>query len=357
MRAAVWHAQRDIRVEEFPDPPPLKPKEVRIKVEWAGICGTDLEEYQFGPILIPVEKPNPITGRKAPMILGHEFVGTICEVGAEVTEFRVGDRVTPDTALFCGECYYCKRNLVHFCPKLALLGLMTDGGFAEYVNAPTYMCFKLPPNVAAEAGALAEPLAVAIRAVRLGNVTIGDRVAIVGAGIIGLMCLQAARLAGASRIYVIEPEKSRREVARKLGSDVEIDPNETDPVQAVRDLTDGLGADVVLEAGGNTTTMSAAPKYCRKAATAVIIGVHNEPIPIDMFQVVFGEIAIKGSFSHVYNEDFADAVDLLGREQIEVEPLISARIKLDDMVERGFEELLANKSKYLKILVSPQNNA
>ena len=323
-------------------------------MEWAGICGTDLEEYCFGPLYIPVEKPNPLTGRQAPMILGHEFVGTLCEVGSDVSELKMGDRVTPDTALFCGECYYCKRNLVHFCDKLALLGLMTDGGFAEYVNAPAYMCYKLPKNVPPEAGALAEPTAVAVRAARIGGIKIGDKVAVIGAGIIGLLCLQAALLSGASEVYVIEPVKSRRDVAHRLGSTAEFDPAETAPVEAIKDLTGGLGADVVLEAGGNATTMSMAPQLVRKGGCAVILGLHNEPIPMNLFPVVCGEIVIKGSFSHVYNEDFADAVDLLGKGKVEVESLISARISIDDIVEKGMKELLENKSKYLKILVSPQ---
>ena len=354
MKAAVWYGQRDIRVEDFPDPPPPKADEVRIQVEWAGICGTDLEEYCFGPLYIPVEKPDPITGRTAPMILGHEFVGTIIDVGSNVTEFKVGDRVTPDTALFCGDCYYCKRNLVHLCDKLALLGLMTDGGFAEYVNAPTYMCYRLPDGVPAEAGALAEPTAVAIRAVRLGGVKVGDVVVVVGGGIIGLLCLQIAIVAGATKVYVIEPQQSRRNIARSLGAADQIDPGSAEPVEAIKNLTDGLGADVVLEAGGNSTTIAIAPKLARKGGTAVILSLHNEPTPIDFFPLVCNEITIKGSFSHIYNEDFADAVDILGLGKVEVESLISTRISLDDIVEKGFNELLDNKSKYLKILVSPR---
>jgi (R,R)-butanediol dehydrogenase/meso-butanediol dehydrogenase/diacetyl reductase len=357
MLAAVWHGRRDIRVEEFPDPPSPGKKEVKIRVEWAGICGTDLEEYCFGPLYIPVDRPNPITGRKAPMILGHEFVGTVIEKGSAVTEFKIGDRVTPDTALFCGECYYCKRNLVHFCDKLALLGLMTDGGFAQYVNAPTYMCYKLPANVAPELGALAEPTAVAIRAVRIGGIKIGDRVAVLGAGIIGLLCQQAAELAGAKEIYVIDREKNRLAVAKAQGATAIINPDKTDVVKAVKDLTDGLGADVVLEAGGNAITMALAPQLCRKGGCAVILGLHNEPVPINLFPVVCGEIAIKGSFSHVYNEDYADAVAYLGAGRFHVDKLISARINLNDMVEKGINELLNNKSKHLKILVSPQNEA
>ena len=357
MLAAVWHGRRDIRVEEFPDPPSPGPKEVKIRVEWAGICGTDLEEYCFGPLYIPVDHPNPMTGRKAPMILGHEFVGTVIEVGSAVTDFKVGDRVTPDTALFCGECYYCQRNLVHLCDKLALLGLMTDGGFAQYVDAPTYMCYKLPANVAPEFGALAEPTAVAIRAVRIGGITIGDRVAVVGAGIIGLLVQQAAALAGAKEVYVIEREENRLAVAKTQGATATINPDEVDAAEAVKQLTGGLGADVVVEAGGNATTMAMAPQLARKSGCVVVLGLHNEPIPINLFPVVCGEITIKGSFSHVYNEDYADAVAYLGSGKFQVDSLISARINLNDMVEKGIDELLNNKSNYLKILVSPQNEA
>ena len=150
MKAAVWHARRDIRIEDFPEPPAPSEKEIKIKVDWCGICGTDLEEYVYRPLYIPVDKPDELTGRQAPIVIGHEFVGTVVEVGPKVTDFTVGERVAPDTLLFCGECWCCKQHLVHQCQKLAILGLMTDGGCAEYVNAPTYMCFKLPSNVPSE---------------------------------------------------------------------------------------------------------------------------------------------------------------------------------------------------------------
>jgi len=171
MKAAVWYGRRDIRIEEFPDPSPPGENEVKIKVLWCGICGTDLEEYLYGPLYIPVDKPNSLTGRKAPMVLGHEFVGRVVEVGPGVTELQVGDVVTPDTLIHCGKCYWCQRHQVHHCENLAILGLSTDGGFAEYVNAPTYMCFRLPAGVPLVVGALAEPASVAVRANRLARTT------------------------------------------------------------------------------------------------------------------------------------------------------------------------------------------
>lgn len=354
MKAAVWHNRRDIRVEDFPDPPSPASGQIKLRVDWCGICGTDLEEYVHGPLYIPRDRPNELTGRQAPIVIGHEFVGTVVEVGPGVTRFREGDRVAPDTLLFCGECWYCQRHLVHQCPKLAILGLMTDGGCAQYATVPEYMCFKLPGHLASETGALAEPSAVAVRAVRIGGVKAGDSVAIVGGGTIGLLCLQVALLAGASRVFVIETVESRRKLARRLGAEEAIDPAATDPVEAVTQLTHGHGVEVVLECGGNERTMSLAPRLVRPQGTAVIVGLHNEPVPINFFPVVCREIVIRGAFSHIYDIDFSQVVNLLGEGKIHAEPLISSRIAIDDLVQNGFEELLRNKEEHLKILISPQ---
>ena len=357
MKAAVWHGRRDIRIEQFPDPPPPGRDELRIRVDWCGICGTDLEEYVNGPLYIPVDHPDELTGRKAPMVIGHELVGTVAEVGPGVTEFQVGDRVAPDTLLFCGECWYCARHLVHQCRKLAILGLMTDGGCAEFVNAPTYMCFKLPATMPSETGALAEPGAVAVRAVRTSGVKPGDSVVIVGGGTIGLLCLQVALLSGAGSAYIVEPHQNRRELALKLGAQQAIDPAAYDPRDALMHLTRGQGADIVLECGGNPTTMSLAPTLARPQGTVVITGLHNEPIGINLFPVVCKEITIKGTFSHIYDLDFAEAVALLGAGKIVADPLITARIGIDAAIEKGFETLLNNKGEHLKILISPQKTA
>ena len=355
MKAAVWHGRRDIRIEQFPDPPPPGKNAIRIRVDWCGICGTDLEEYVNGPLYIPVHKPDELTGRQAPMVIGHELVGTVVETGPGAEAFAPGDRVAPDTLLFCGECWYCRRHLVHQCRKLAILGLMTDGGCAEYVNAPVYMCYKLPPSMPSETGALAEPAAVAVRAVRTGGVKLGDRVAIVGGGTIGLLCLQVAVLSGAAEVHVIEPHESRRRLALQLGARQAIDPAVVNPQEALMDLTGGAGADVVLECGGNPATMSLAPRLARPQGTVVITGLHNEPVGVNLFSLVCREITLRGSFSHIYDVDFAEAVALLGAGRIAAAPLITARIGIFEAIEKGFERLLHNKGEHLKILISPQN--
>jgi len=286
-------------------------------------------------------------------VLGHEFVGIVDEVGSGVTDLHVGDLVAPDTLIHCGECFWCLRHQVHRCEKLAILGLMTDGGLAEFVNLPQYMCYRLPKDIDNALGALAEPTSVAIRAYRRARTSFGESVVIVGAGTIGLLFLQVARLSGASCTYVIEPESSRRAVARRLGATDALDPGEVNPVEIVNDYTGGLGADVVIEAGGNEKIVVLAPQLARKGGRVVFLGQHNLLAPFDFFPVVVKELELIGSFSHIYDEDFASAVSLIGDGRIDAGPLIASRIPLADSVSRGLEELIEAKSVKLKIFVSP----
>jgi len=160
MRAALWHARKDIRIETVPDPTPPGPGEVILKVGGCGICGTDLEEYAYGPIFIPVGTPNPLTDTQAPLILGHEFAGEVVEVGRDVP-YRCGAHLAPDTLIACGKCYYCQRHMLSLCDNLSLLGLMAHGGLAEYCKVPIAVCVELPASLSLEWAALGEPLSVA----------------------------------------------------------------------------------------------------------------------------------------------------------------------------------------------------
>jgi (R,R)-butanediol dehydrogenase / meso-butanediol dehydrogenase / diacetyl reductase len=354
MKAAVWHKQHDIRVESFPDPGSPAPDAVRLQVKWCGICGTDLEEYLCGPLFIPAERPNALTGRTAPMVMGHEFVGIVTEVGSKVDGIRTGDHVAVDTLLHCGECFFCRQHLVQLCEKLAIMGLSTDGGLAEFVNAPSFMCFKYPSTLPDDHAALAEPASVAVRAVRRGRLAQGETVVIIGAGTIGLLTLQVAGAMGAQSVIVIEPAENRRRIAAQLGATAVVNPNADDPVMAVRAMTGGLGADVVFECAGNVKTMELAPMLPRKRGRIVMVGLHDAPVPLRLLPLVVGELEIIGSFSHVYDEDFRPALELLSTGKINAEPLITARIALDDLVSRGLDELASTKSRHLKILVSPR---
>lgn len=351
MKAAVWYGRKDVRVEDVPEPPAPGPGEVKIKVHWCGICGSDLHEYVAGPIFIPAQAPHPLTGKQAPLILGHEFAGEVVEIGEGVTNVQIGDRVSPDACWHCGTCYMCKRNRYSVCEKLAFTGLMVDGAFAEYVNVPAYTLYKLPPEIPSDIGALVEPIAVGIHGIRRGNVLEGDTVAILGAGPIGLVTLQAAKAAGASKVFCIEVAKARKEFAHRLGATAVIDPTETDAVEEVRRLTGGLGVDVAIECIGGEKTASQAVQLVRRGGRAVLVGIFEKPSEIHFNELVFCEKEIVGSLA--YYGEFDTAIALLADGRIAGEPLITGRIKLDEIVEKGFEELIAHKESNIKILVSP----
>lgn len=196
MRAAVWHGRHDIRVEDVPLPAEPPPGWVQIRVHWCGICGSDLHEYLAGPVFIPVEAPHPLTGLKDQCILGHEFSGEIVRLGNGVTSFAVGQAVAADACQHCGTCYYCRHGLYNICENLAFTGLMNNGAFAEYVNVPANLLYALPAGFPSEAGALIEPLAVGMHAVKKAGSLLGQNVVVVGAGTIGLctiMCAPPAR--------------------------------------------------------------------------------------------------------------------------------------------------------------------
>lgn len=353
MQAAFWYARNDIRIETVPAPTAPGPGEVIIKVGACGICGTDLEEYRAGPLFIPVNEPNPLTGSKAPLILGHEFAGEVMEVGKGVTNFKVGDHLAPDVLLYCGECFWCQRHQVTLCDKLASLGLMGDGGLAEYCKLPINMAIRVPNGLSDDHAAMAEPLSVAVRAVRRGRLAPGETVAVFGGGTIGLFCLQVARAAGAGEVFVVEPLANRRALAMQLGASAVIDPLAVDPVAQLRQWTRHVGPDLVLEASGGVKVIPVAIHAARKAGRIVLVGLPVAPSSINFFDVVATEKELIGSLSHVYDEDYAAAVRWLGDGRILAEPLISARIPLARLLTDGLDRLEQRASETLKVIVKP----
>lgn len=352
MKAAVWYGKGDVRVEEVPVPPSPALGEVKIKVHWCGICGSDLHEYLAGPIFIPVEEPHPLTGKKAPVILGHEFSGEIAEVGETVTGIEVGDRVTASASRSCGECFWCKRGETIICEMNAATGMMADGAFAEYVNVPAYGIYKLPPKVSYEEAALSEPLAVGVHAMRKSGIRPGDNVVIVGAGTIGLSVLQAARASGARTIFVVEIARARKEYARKLGATAVLDPTEVDVPAEMTKATDGVGADLGFECVGDPKTACLTLDSVRRGGKMVVLGVFEKPSEINLNSCVFFEREIIGSLG--YNDEFATVLSYLVDGRLQAKPMISGKIKLEDILKKGFGDLIENKDKNIKILVSPR---
>jgi (R,R)-butanediol dehydrogenase/meso-butanediol dehydrogenase/diacetyl reductase len=345
MLAVRWHARGDVRVEEVPPPPPPGRGEVQLRISWCGICGTDVEEWQSGPLFIPVDAPHPITGARAPLILGHEFAGLVVAAGDDVTAPGLGQRVAVDTIVYCGTCHWCRRGEFTRCPALGGLGLHGDGGLAELCNAPARMCLPVPDTVADDEAPLVETLAVAVRALRRGALQPGERVAVVGAGAVGLMAVQAARAFGAGRVAVVEPLAARRDLACRLGADHAVPPQEAAVLQA----------DVAVESAGRPQAVEAAIRALRAGGRAVLLGIDSRPFSVLPMDLVAAEKSIIGSLSHVWDEDFRIALELMGRGTIQAAALVTDRIPLTATVSGGLELLRDEPEKHLKILVRPQD--
>lgn len=360
MLAARWWGRGDVRVEDVADPGSPREGWVRLRVEACGICGTDLEEYRAGPMVIPRE-PHPLTGKRPPVVLGHESVGVVEEAGAGVG-LAPGTAVAVEGNMYCGTCWWCSRRQYHLCAQLACIGLMADGGLAEHLLAPAAMCAPLSrglapsPGLPFEIAALAEPLSVAVRAVRRRAV-VGEEttVGVLGAGTIGLLCVYVAKLSGARRVLAVDSLAERRALAVALGADAAVAPGEAAAV--AREMTDGVGLDCVFEAAGMPAAAAAAVALARRGGRAVLMGVFGGTVPIEQMDLLMGEKEVVASLSHVYDDDFTTAVALLESGGSALAALVTDRIALDEVVERGFKALIANPAEHLKVVVLPQGRA
>lgn len=342
MQAAVWHNIKDVRVEERHEPAVGK-GQVKVKVEWAGICGSDLHAYLHG--LSP--EPHPLSGQKPPLTMGHEFSGTIVEVGEGVTSHKPGERVCIEPLIYCGECYACKRGYYNQCSQVGFIGLNQDGGFAEYVTVEDKMIHTLPDQVSFEEGALVEPTAVAFYAVRESKLKPGDPVAIFGAGPIGLLTLLSVKAAGATKIIVVDVSKERLEKAKEFGATITLDGARDDIVETIRCQTNG-GVAVAFECAGVQPTMSNAVASVRMGGQVLAIAVFTKPVTVDMGQVLYKAADITSTLA--YRHVFPEVIDMIATGRLDVTPVITKKIDLKDIVEDGFNQLIEDKNQ-AKILV------
>lgn len=335
-------------MEQIEEPTALKGK-VKIKVEWCGICGSDLHEYAAGPIFIPKDAPHPLTQEQAPIVMGHEFSGQIVEVGEGVSRFKAGDRVVVEPIYACGQCVACKQGKYNLCEKMGFLGLAGGGGgFSEYVAADEHMVHKIPDSVSFEQGALVEPSAVALYAVRQSQFKVGDRAVVFGAGPIGLLVIEALKASGASEIYAVELSPERRAKAEELGA-VGLNPAEGDVVDDIRRLTNG-GADVSYEVTGVPVALTQAIQATKLSGQIMIVSIFEKEAPIHPNLIVMQERNIAGIIG--YRDVFPAVISLMEQGYFSSEKLITKRIALKDVVSEGFETLMKEKSQ-VKILVSP----
>lgn len=343
MKAAVWYGEKDIRVEER-ELRAMKDDEVVVRVAWAGICGSDLHEYQEGPVFVPVGEPHPLTGEKAPLIMGHEFAGTVEKVGKDVKDVKVGDRVAINPMFTYGN----KHEDVDAYDGFQFIGLGADGGFTSHVVAGEKHIYQLPDTLTLQDGALVEPMAVAVQAVKEGNMQFGDTVAVFGAGPIGLLNIIAAKAAGASKIFAFDLSNERLEKAKELGATHVYNSGEVDPVATVKSIVPD-GVDVAFEVAGVRPTFEQSIEVTRARGTVVIVSIFARPIEWNPMQLTNTGVKVTSTIAYTPTT-FQQTVDLMGTGQIKPQGIVTSQIVLDDIVEKGFEALTNDKTQ-AKILV------
>ncbi|RRJ62592.1 2,3-butanediol dehydrogenase [Paenibacillus oralis] len=348
MKALRWHGVKDLRLENIEEPKPAK-GEVKLKVEWCGICGSDLHEYTAGPIFIPLET-HPLSGDKAPVVMGHEFSGQVVEVGEGVTRVAVGDRVVVEPIYACGTCAACKQGKYNLCDKMGFYGLAGGGGgFSEYTSVPEGMLHKIPDSVSFEQGALVEPSAVALHAVRSSKLKVGDKAAVFGTGPIGLLVIEALKASGASEIYAVELSEERKQKAAELGAIV-IDPKEYDAVEEIHKRTQG-GVDVAYEVTGVPPVLTQAINSTKIGGETMIVSIFEKEASIHPQNIVLKERTVTGIIG--YRDVFPAVISLMAQGYFPADKLVTKRIKLDQAVDEGFEGLLKERNQ-VKILVKAE---
>lgn len=339
MKAVVWHGPEEMSVDEVPEPT-VEPGTVVVRPTAVGICGSEVEGYL-----------GKMGNRTPPLIMGHEFAGTVAEVGEGVDEELLGRTVAVNPLYADGTCTLCQAGHTNLCPNRGLVGIHRPGGFAEYTAAPAANVYPLPEGVEARTGALAEPLANGVHAVRLG--LLGgpvERAVVIGAGTIGLMCLQAAVLDGIPEVSVVEPHDARREQALSLGAGA-AHASAEEAAEALEEATGGLGPELVIDAVGAEVTRRAAVEGVRPGGSAVMVGLHDDDTTLGFHGVVRGQVRIQGSYAYTA-EDYEQALDWLvaGRAGIGTLPPVLS-------LEEGpgmFAELVQGPSGRIKVFLAAE---
>jgi (R,R)-butanediol dehydrogenase / meso-butanediol dehydrogenase / diacetyl reductase len=347
MRAAVYHGPRDIRIEDVVEPV-AQPGELLIEVSRNGICGSDLHTYLGAA-------KGGATMHVPGIVLGHEFAGTVRDVGDGVDDIALGTHVAIAPIEWCGRCYSCTHSWPQMCRKLGLYGgyrLPLHGGLAPLVTVSRRSAFEVPAGLGVIEAALTEPMAVAVHAVRRAPNLLGANVMVLGAGPIGLGVLRSAIAAGAQTTIVTEISEARRRAATRLGATAVVDPSADDPRTVVRDLTHH-GVDVVFETTANNSALGQGIAALRPRGTLVSVAGWGEPAHVDMGLSMAKEIDVRFTMTYEPAVDFPATLAMLASGALDTGVLISDHIPLDRLIEDGLEELLHHADRHVKILVAP----
>lgn len=346
MKALVLDDYKKLNLRDVPQPVPA-PGEVLVRVAACGICGSDVHGYDGS------------SGRRIPpIVMGHEAAGTVAAAGEGITGLAPGDRVTFDSTIFCGECPFCARGAINLCDRRTVLGVSCGeyrraGAFAEFVTVPERIVHRLPPSLSFAEAAMLEPTAVALHAVRVSGLKAGERALVLGAGMIGLLTMQAARAAGAARVLIADIDATRLELARSFGADETLHLSGDDLVREITARTTG-GVDVAFEAVGRQETIDNAIASVRKGGTVTLIGNISPRVTIPLQVVVSRELRLQGTAASA--GEYPQAIAMIDRGEIHVKPLITAVAPLEEG-PRWFERLYAHEPNLIKIVLAPSQEA
>ena len=343
MKALVLEAYKKLVIDEVAAPD-VAPNEVLVRVKSCGICGSDVHGFDGG------------SGRRIPpVIMGHEASGVGDQVGSNISRFQPGDRVTFDSMISCGQCGFCRRGAPNLCDDRRVLGVSCEdyrrqGAFAELVNVPEHIVFAIPDNLSFDEAALVEPISVAVHAVNRTPKQLGDTAVVVGAGMIGLLALQALRRAGCGRIISVDLEDDRLAIARGLGAGDILNSRNVDIPAVIREMTGGLGADIALEAVGADATVRMSIDSVRKGGIVTLIGNVTPHVGFPLQSVVTREITVYGSCASA--NDYPACLELMSRGAIKAAPIISAAVPLEQGAEM-FDRLYAKEPGLTKVILRP----
>ena len=341
MKVAVMEGIGRMGYTRRPIPSP-KADEVLVKLEYVGICGSDMHYYETGAIGDYVVEP--------PFVLGHEPGGTVVEVGENVKHLKVGDRVALEPGKTCGHCAFCREGKYNLCPDVVFFATPpVDGVFQEYVAHEAGLCFKLPDNVSTLEGALIEPLAVGFHAANQGGAHVGQTAVVMGAGCIGLVSMMALKAEGVSRVYVVDVMEKRLEKALELGADGVINGKIEDAVEAVKELTGGMGCDLVIETAGTEITTRQAIGMTRKGAVIVLVGYSKSgemTLPVSL--ALDKELTFKTVFR--YRHIYPMAIDAVAAGKVNLKGIVTDIFDFDD-IQNAMDRSVADKANIVKAVV------
>ncbi len=322
--------------------PQVKEDEVLVKLEYVGICGSDLHYYESGAIGDYVVKP--------PFVLGHEPGGTVVEVGRNVKHLKAGDRVALEPGKTCGHCEFCKSGRYNLCPDVVFFATPpVDGVFQEYVAHEAELCFKLPDNVSTMEGALIEPLAVGFHAAMQGGARAGQTAVVMGAGCIGLVTMMALKAMGVTKVYTVDIMEKRLQKALELGADGVINAGQADAVEEVRKLTDGKGCDLVIETAGTQATTVQAIRMTKKGAAIVLVGYSKSgEMTLPMSLALDKELTFKTVFR--YRHIYPMAIDAVAAGKVNLKGIVTDIFTLDE-IQKAMDHSVNNKADIVKAVV------